>query len=157
MYLHYELHFVLIYELFCEAFKTLKAFLSCSVSWPPAGFTQSSSSTRSPTFPSGSLRDSSQATSSSRETLLTSATSTSTSLMTGKVLYVYCIFCIQCHLTCVLQIPQRGHGVAVRGQWEQQHGGRHRIPASGTATEIIRLLYVVVSRASVLFSHLPNH
>lgn len=30
-----------------------------------------------------------------------------------------------------LQVPERGHGVAVRGEREQQHGSGHRVPAPG--------------------------
>lgn len=69
---------------FTRGFKTQPLDLFSS-----AGFMQSSSSTMFQTFPSGSPRASSLVTSSSLKTHLMSATSTSTSLMTGNAFEPY--------------------------------------------------------------------
>lgn len=106
---------------------------------PVAGFMQSSSSTTFPTFPSGSPRGSSLATLFCLKTHLMSATFTSMSPTTGKTLYAHFQVCCYWWLISSLiypvgsQVAERGHGMAVWGQWEQQHGGGHWISATGTA------------------------
>lgn len=103
------------------------------------GFMQSSSSTMFPTFPSGSPRGSSLATLFCQKTHLMSATFTSMSPTTGKPFThtSRCVFTGNSSSSLIYpvgsQVAERGHGMAVWGQWEQQHGGGHRISATGTA------------------------
>lgn len=101
------------------------------------------------TSPSGSRQGNSPATLFCLKMRLMSATFTSMSPETGKsftraVTFVHtvstwrlvsrCSFGVMCPV--VSQVSECGHGVAVRCQWEQQHGGGHRIPATGTAAAI---------------------
>lgn len=49
----------------------------------------------------------------------------------------------------VFQVSECGHGVAVWGQWEQQHGGWHRLSATGTAAGCL-CCYILVTSCSYL-------
>lgn len=98
---------------------------------------QNFSSMKFQTFPSGSLRGNLLATLFYPKMRPTSANSTSMSPTTGKIVAWACCSLCRCQRSqrdlSHSQVAKRGHGVVVRRQREQQHGGWYWISATGTA------------------------